>query len=117
MTLIPPITTNHLTNNGNTTTAVQVGKLPINIKSTDVSDNFCFKALRVRPLTQQDRSQPRFSHSTNSDVIKTYENSVAIVPHHKSFQFDHVFDANSTQEQVFTKVASNFVDRFIDGKP
>ncbi|OAD01447.1 hypothetical protein MUCCIDRAFT_145725, partial [Mucor lusitanicus CBS 277.49] len=72
-------------------------------------------ALRVRPLTQQDRSQPRFSNSTDSDVIKTYENSVAIVPHQKSFQFDHVFDVNSTQEQVFTSVASNFVDRFIDG--
>ncbi|CAO0793741.1 unnamed protein product [Mucor circinelloides] len=72
-------------------------------------------ALRVRPLTQQDRSQPRFSNSTDSDVIKTYDNSVAIVPHQKSFQFDHVFDVNSTQEQVFTSVASNFVDRFIDG--
>ncbi|CEP15184.1 hypothetical protein [Parasitella parasitica] len=72
-------------------------------------------ALRVRPLTQQDRSQPRFSNSTDSDVIKTYENSVAIVPHQKTFQFDHVFDVNSTQEQVFTTVASNFVDRFIDG--
>lgn len=72
-------------------------------------------ALRVRPLTQQDRSQPRFSNSTDSDVIKTYEKSVAIVPHQKSFQFDHVFDVNSTQEQVFTSVASNFVDRFIDG--
>ncbi|KAK4521707.1 ESCRT II complex subunit Dot2 [Mucor velutinosus] len=72
-------------------------------------------ALRVRPLTQQDRSQPRFSNSTDSDVIKTYENSVTIVPHQKSFQFDHVFDVNSTQEQVFTSVASNFVDRFIDG--
>ncbi|KAG2210322.1 hypothetical protein INT47_003307 [Mucor saturninus] len=72
-------------------------------------------ALRVRPLTQSDRSQPRFSHSTNSDVIKTYEKSIAIVPHQKTFQFDHVFDASSTQEQVFTSVASNFVDRFIDG--
>jgi hypothetical protein len=88
------------------------------IKSDIVNNltNLLYKALRVRPLTQQDRSQPRFSHSTNSDVIKTYENSIAIVPHQKSFQFDHVFDADSTQEQVFTKVASNFVDRFIDGK-
>jgi hypothetical protein len=49
-------------------------------------------------------------------VLKAYENSVVIVPHQKSFQFDHVFDASSTQEQVFNTVASNFVDRFIDGK-
>lgn len=99
MTQIQPITSNNsstLTNNNNNTTAVQV-------------------ALRVRPLTQQDRSQPRFSHSTNSDVLKTYDNSIAIVPHQKSFQFDYVFDADSTQDQVFKSVASNFVDRFIDG--
>ncbi|KAL9539319.1 hypothetical protein MBANPS3_010333 [Mucor bainieri] len=96
-TTTSPTTTMASNNNNNSnTTAVQV-------------------ALRVRPLTQQDRSQPRFSNSTDSDVIKTYEKSVAIVPHQKSFQFDHVFDVNSTQEQVFTSVASNFVDRFIDG--
>lgn len=38
-----------------------------------------------------------------------------IAPHQKSFQFDHVFDSSSTQEQVFNTVASNFVDRFVDG--
>lgn len=70
----------------------------------------------MRPLTSSDRAQPRFSHSTNSDVIKAYDKSVAIVPHQKTFQFDHVFDADSTQDQVFKSVASNFVDRFIDGK-
>jgi ABC-type sulfate transport system substrate-binding protein len=75
-----------------------------------------YKALRIRPLTQQDKSQPRFSHSTDSDVLKTYENTVIIAPHQKSFQFDHVFDSSSTQEQVFNTVASNFVDRFVDGK-
>ncbi|KAI9485366.1 MAG: P-loop containing nucleoside triphosphate hydrolase protein, partial [Benjaminiella poitrasii] len=31
------------------------------------------------------------------------------------FQFDYVFDSTSTQEQVFTKVASNLVDRFTNG--
>ncbi|KAI9270989.1 hypothetical protein EDC94DRAFT_596739 [Helicostylum pulchrum] len=90
------IQTQPITANSSNSTAVQV-------------------ALRVRPLTSSDRSQPRFSHSTNSDVIKAYDKSVAIVPHQKTFQFDHVFDANSTQDQVFKSVASNFVDRFIDG--
>ncbi|KAI9491597.1 hypothetical protein BDB00DRAFT_874161 [Zychaea mexicana] len=72
-------------------------------------------ALRVRPLTSSDRAQPRFSHSTESDVIKTFESSITVVPHQKAFSFDHVFDTESTQEQVFTAVASRMVDRFIDG--
>lgn len=73
-------------------------------------------AIRVRPLTQQDRCQPRFSHSSDSDVIKTHGNTLTIVPHQKSFDFDHVFDTESTQEQLFIGVASNLVDRFLDGK-
>lgn len=73
-------------------------------------------ALRVRPLTSQDRSQPRFSQSTESDVVQIHNDSLTVVPHHKSFSFDHVFGTDSTQEQVFSTVASNMVDRFIDGK-
>ncbi|KAI8331400.1 hypothetical protein BC941DRAFT_160479 [Chlamydoabsidia padenii] len=73
-------------------------------------------AIRVRPLTQQDRSQPRFSHSSDSDVIKTIGNTITIIPHQKSFNFDYVFDTESAQDQVFTGVASNLVDRFLDGK-
>ncbi|KAI8380958.1 uncharacterized protein BYT42DRAFT_564774 [Radiomyces spectabilis] len=72
-------------------------------------------ALRVRPLTQQDRLQPRFSQSTNSDVLKTFNNTITIVPHQKSFTFDYMFDTESTQEQVFLGVASGLVDRFLDG--
>ncbi|KAI8096408.1 uncharacterized protein BX664DRAFT_259172, partial [Halteromyces radiatus] len=72
-------------------------------------------AIRVRPLTKQDRSQPRFSHSSDSDVIKTFGNTVTVVPHQKSFNFDYVFDTESTQDQVFNGVASNLVDRFLDG--
>lgn len=73
-------------------------------------------ALRVRPLTSQDRAQPRFSQSTESDVIKTFDTTVNVVPHQKAFTFDHVFGTDSTQEQVFSSVASKLVDRFIDGK-
>ncbi|KAI8970432.1 hypothetical protein BDF20DRAFT_995971 [Mycotypha africana] len=72
-------------------------------------------ALRVRPLTQQDRSLPKFSNSSDADVIKTYENTVVIVPHQKSFQFDYVFNANSTQAQVFDTVVAGLIDKFIDG--
>ncbi|KAI8387359.1 hypothetical protein BD560DRAFT_419831 [Blakeslea trispora] len=72
-------------------------------------------ALRVRPLTQQDKAQPRFVNSTASDVIRTVENSVVVVPHQKSFHFDHVFDSSSTQEDVFSAVGSKLVDRFLEG--
>ncbi|KAI7897830.1 P-loop containing nucleoside triphosphate hydrolase protein, partial [Cokeromyces recurvatus] len=73
-------------------------------------------ALRVRPLTEQDRKHSKLSNSTeSSNIIKTHENSIAIVPYQKSFQLDYVFDENSTQEQVFQAVASNLIDKFIDG--
>ena len=38
-----------------------------------------------------------------------------VVPQQKAYSFDQVFDTESTQEQVFTAVASKMVDRFIDG--
>jgi hypothetical protein len=72
-------------------------------------------ALRIRPLTRADKVQPRFSQCTDSDVLKTFENTVAVIPHQKSFQFDYVFDYTSSQEQVFTSVVSNLLDRFMDG--
>ncbi|KAI8341650.1 hypothetical protein BC941DRAFT_466551 [Chlamydoabsidia padenii] len=85
------------------------------ISSKDSPTTAVQVAIRVRPLTQQDRFQPRFSHSSNSDVIKTHGNTLTIVPHQKSFSFDYVFDTESTQEQLFSSVASNLVDRFLDG--
>ncbi|CAO3658588.1 unnamed protein product [Rhizopus stolonifer] len=72
-------------------------------------------ALRIRSLTEKDKAQPQFSHPTDTDILKAHDNSVVIVPHQKSFQFDHVLDASCTQEQVFNQVASSLVDRFIDG--
>ncbi|KAI8073341.1 hypothetical protein BC940DRAFT_268126 [Gongronella butleri] len=72
-------------------------------------------ALRIRPLTQQDRLQPRFSNCTDTDVLKTINNTITVVPHQKSYTFDHVFDPDSSQEQVYNGVASNLVDRFLDG--
>lgn len=73
-------------------------------------------ALRVRPLNSRDRAQPRFSQTAESDVIRTFENTITIVPHQKTYSFDHVFDTKSTQEQIFETVGSRLVDRFLDGK-
>ncbi|ORX61407.1 kinesin-domain-containing protein [Hesseltinella vesiculosa] len=89
--------------------------LPSPTSSKDQQTTTVQVAIRVRPLTEQDRLQPRFSNSTDSDVIKTFGNTATIVPHQKSYSFDHVFDTESTQEQVFNGVASKLVDRFLDG--
>ncbi|CAO3597578.1 unnamed protein product [Absidia cylindrospora] len=72
-------------------------------------------AIRVRPLSPNEKIQPGLPHTSESNVIKTIGNTVTIVPHQKSFHFDHVFDTESAQNQVYTGVVSNLIDRFLDG--
>ncbi|KAI8144998.1 hypothetical protein BJV82DRAFT_604456 [Fennellomyces sp. T-0311] len=61
-------------------------------------------ALRVRPT----------EHA--SDIIATCGKVVTIAPLQKSFAFDHVFDGQSSQEQVFQSTASNLIGQVIDGR-
>ncbi|KAI8883227.1 kinesin-domain-containing protein [Backusella circina FSU 941] len=73
-------------------------------------------ALRIRPLTDRDRAQPRFANLANDDVLKIIENtSVQVIPHNKQFRFDHVFDTESRQQDVFTNVGDPLVRKFIEG--
>ncbi|ORZ13713.1 hypothetical protein BCR42DRAFT_467444 [Absidia repens] len=72
-------------------------------------------AIRVRPLSQNEQNHSSSSHTPESNVIKAIGNTVTIVPHQKSFHFDHVFDTESAQDQVYTGVVSNLIDRFLDG--
>jgi hypothetical protein len=54
-----------------------------------------------------------------SDVLKVNENSVTITEKGqkpKSFTFDCIFDASSTQQQVFDQAASHLVDRMLNGE-
>ncbi|KAG2184965.1 hypothetical protein INT43_000878, partial [Umbelopsis isabellina] len=74
--------------------------------------------LRIRPLTSRDKSLPRFSALDESDVLKVNENSVTIIEKSqkpKAFTFDCIFDASSTQQQVFDQVGCRLVDRMLNG--
>jgi hypothetical protein len=42
-------------------------------------------------------------------------NSVQVIPHNKQFRFDHVFDTESRQQDVFTNVGDPLVRKFIEG--
>ncbi|CAO3662344.1 unnamed protein product [Rhizopus stolonifer] len=72
-------------------------------------------ALRIRPLTDRDRAQPRFANLANDDVLKPQDKTVQVVSQNKYFSFDHVFGTTSTQEDVFKEVGDNLIRKFIDG--
>ncbi|KAJ2961606.1 hypothetical protein NQZ79_g3100 [Umbelopsis isabellina] len=75
-------------------------------------------SLRIRPLTSRDKSLPRFSALDESDVLKVNENSVTITEKGqkpKAFTFDCIFDASSTQQQVFDQAGCRLVDRMLNG--
>ncbi|KAI9288645.1 hypothetical protein BC943DRAFT_357507 [Umbelopsis sp. AD052] len=75
-------------------------------------------ALRIRPLTSRDKSQPRFSSIDESDILKVNDNSVSVAEKGqkpKPFTFDCIFGPTSTQEQIFNEVGSRLVERFLNG--
>lgn len=72
-------------------------------------------ALRIRPLTDRDRAQPRFANLANDDVLKAQDKTVQVVSQNKYFTFDHVFGTTSTQEDIFKAVGDNMIRKFIEG--
>ncbi|KAI9358108.1 P-loop containing nucleoside triphosphate hydrolase protein [Pilaira anomala] len=72
-------------------------------------------ALRIRPLTERDRTQPRFANLAHDDVLKIHDSTVQVVPQNKLFTFDHVFGTNSTQEEIFSALGENLVRKFVEG--
>ncbi|KAI7859176.1 P-loop containing nucleoside triphosphate hydrolase protein, partial [Circinella umbellata] len=72
-------------------------------------------ALRIRPLTEKDRAQPRFANLSNDDILKIHERTVHVVPHNKLFTFDHVFGVDSTQSQVFEALGEKLIHKFVEG--
>lgn len=68
-------------------------------------------ALRIRPLTERDRAQPRF----NGDVLRAHEQSVQIVSQNKYFTYDHVFGPNSQQSDIFESLGEGPVQKFVEG--
>lgn len=73
-------------------------------------------ALRIRPLTERDRAQPRFASLSENDVLRAQDGSVHIVSQNKMFHFDHVFKPSCTQSEIFGTVGEKLVRKFVDGK-
>jgi hypothetical protein len=73
-------------------------------------------ALRIRPLTQKDRTQPRFANVNDDDCLKVMGNTVRVVPHNKLFTFDHVFGPTTQQHEIFSTLGEGLVHKFIEGK-
>ncbi|ORX58840.1 kinesin-domain-containing protein [Hesseltinella vesiculosa] len=72
-------------------------------------------AVRIRPLTDRDRTQPRFANLNDDDCLKTIDNTIRVVPQNKLFTYDHVFGPNSQQDEIFETVASKLVLKFVEG--
>ncbi|KAI9493149.1 P-loop containing nucleoside triphosphate hydrolase protein [Zychaea mexicana] len=61
-------------------------------------------ALRVRPTENA------------NDTFKTRGKVITIAPFQKSFAFDHVFESQSTQEQVFRGTTKDLIGQVINGR-
>ncbi|KAI7874165.1 kinesin-domain-containing protein [Lichtheimia hyalospora FSU 10163] len=72
-------------------------------------------ALRIRPLTERDRAQPRFASLSENDVLRAQDGSVHIVSQNKMFHFDQVFKPSCTQSEIFGTVGEKLVRKFVDG--
>ncbi|KAI9262487.1 P-loop containing nucleoside triphosphate hydrolase protein [Helicostylum pulchrum] len=68
-------------------------------------------AIRIRPLTERDRSQPRYS----GDVLRAQEKHVQIVPQNKYFTYDHVFGNDTYQSDIFAALGQRPVQKFVEG--
>lgn len=67
-------------------------------------------AIRIRPLTERDRAQPR-----NTEVLRANENYVQVVSQNKYFTYDHVFGPNTHQSEIFYSLGQSPVQKFIEG--
>lgn len=72
-------------------------------------------AIRIRPLTERDRAQPRFANSSSSDVLRAHEKHVQIVSQNKYFTYDHVFSTETRQSEIFAALGQQPVHKFVEG--
>lgn len=72
-------------------------------------------AVRIRPLTERDRAQPRFANSSSGDVLRAHEKHVQIVSQNKYFTYDHVFGSETQQSDIFAALGQRPVYKFIEG--
>ncbi|KAI8368049.1 hypothetical protein BD560DRAFT_399164 [Blakeslea trispora] len=67
-------------------------------------------AIRVRPLTERDRSQ-RFS----AEVLRAQERHIQVIPQNKYFHYDHVFGPETHQSDIFASLGEKPVQKFVEG--
>ncbi|CAO3614220.1 unnamed protein product [Cunninghamella echinulata] len=72
-------------------------------------------ALRIRPITDKDRTQPRFANLNDDNCLKVMDNSLRVIPHNKIFNFDHIFGPSSQQQEIFATIGENLIHKFIEG--
>ncbi|KAI9490068.1 P-loop containing nucleoside triphosphate hydrolase protein [Zychaea mexicana] len=72
-------------------------------------------ALRIRPLNDRDRAQPRFASLSENDVLNVQDKNVHVVSQGKLFHFDHVFRPSCAQSDIFLNVGDKLVRHFVDG--
>src|SRR5690606_12939937 len=86
-------------------------------------------ALRVRPLTTEDRLQPRYRNKSENDVIAippppkiSYQpngsptpQQITVIPLQKSFTFDYVFGPQTQQEEIYERCAKRLILKFLEG--
>ncbi|KAF7729727.1 hypothetical protein EC973_003805 [Apophysomyces ossiformis] len=73
------------------------------------------KSLRIRPLTERDRVQPRFANMGSNDVLRAHDKTVHVVSQNKLFTFDHVFGPESKQSEIFLGLGQKLIYKFIEG--
>lgn len=74
-----------------------------------------YTAIRIRPLTERDRAQPRFANSSSGDVLRAHEKHVQIVSQNKYFTYDHVFSTETRQSEIFAALGQQPVHKFVEG--
>ncbi|KAI9256630.1 P-loop containing nucleoside triphosphate hydrolase protein [Phascolomyces articulosus] len=72
-------------------------------------------ALRIRPLNDRDRAQPRFASLSENDVLNVQDKNVHVVSQGKIFHFDQVFKPSCSQSDIFLTVGDKLVRHFVDG--
>ncbi|KAG2217816.1 hypothetical protein INT45_005417, partial [Circinella minor] len=71
--------------------------------------------LRIRPLNDRDRAQPRFASISENDVLNVQDKNVHVVSQGKLFHFDQVFKPSCSQSDIFLSVGDKLVRHFVDG--
>ncbi|CAG8564309.1 31971_t:CDS:2 [Gigaspora margarita] len=75
-------------------------------------------ALRIRPLTEEDvrTLPPRFQRQVLSTPPHAPNQVIVSGEKKQSYNFDHVFNQETSQSEIFEKAVLKLIDKFIEGK-